>query len=65
MSPPEHLGHFAEVTDVKDNGDADSSDKANKATVLIATVQEDEPIVTRKELWSYYRASSLAWSFLD
>ena len=65
MSPPKHPVHFADATDVNDNADADSSDKANKATVLIATVQEDEPIVTRKELWSYYRASSLAWSFLD
>ena len=36
----------------------DSPDKVIKSTVLIATVQEDEPVVTRKELWSYYRASS-------
>ena len=65
MSPPEHSVHFPAATDAKDNADADSSNKAIKATVLIATVQEDEPIVTRKELWSYYRASPLAWSFLD
>ncbi|KAH0840203.1 MFS general substrate transporter [Lanmaoa asiatica] len=28
--------------------------RISKSTVLIATVQEDEPLVTRKELWSYY-----------
>ena len=38
---------------------ADVKDSPDKSTVLIATVQEDEPVVTRKELWSYYRAYSL------
>jgi MFS-type transporter involved in bile tolerance (Atg22 family) len=52
VSPPEHSAS----SDIKENSDSNSSslDKSNTATVLIATVQEDEPIVTRKELWSYY-----------
>ncbi|KAF9244444.1 MFS general substrate transporter [Melanogaster broomeanus] len=28
--------------------------KANKATVFIAEVRKDEPLVTERELWSYY-----------
>jgi hypothetical protein len=36
----------------------DVKDSPDKSTMLIATVQEDEPVVTRKELWSYYYAYS-------
>ncbi|KAG6373769.1 MFS general substrate transporter [Boletus reticuloceps] len=53
VSTPEHPVHFVDATDVKDNDD--SPGKGNtKSTVLIATLQEDEPVVTRRELWSYY-----------
>ena len=41
-----------EFADVKD-----PPDKASKSTVLIAAVQEDEPVVNMEELWSYYRVS--------
>ena len=40
------------ATDAKENGDS----KIDKPTELIAMVDEGEPIVTRKELWSYYCA---------
>ena len=32
-----------------------------KGTILISSVGKDEPIVTRKELWSYYREM---WSMM-
>ncbi|KAI9574371.1 MFS general substrate transporter [Boletus coccyginus] len=43
-------------TDANDNGKPtpDWKDNVDKPSVLIATVRDDEPIVTRKELWSYY-----------
>lgn len=37
---------------------SDESPKASgKGTVLISSLSKDEPVVTRKELWSYYRES--------
>lgn len=63
VAPPERSVHFADSTDKKDSENRDSASdsvspkKISKSTVLIATVQEDEPLVTRRELWSYYRAS--------
>ena len=66
VSPPERQVHFADPTDVKNNGDStldsDSPVKGIKSSRLIATVEKDEPVVTRKELWSYYRASLLCTS---
>lgn len=62
VAPPGHSVHFAEPTRKKENRDSASHSvspkKVSNSTVLIATVQEDEPLVTRKELWSYYRVSS-------
>lgn len=61
VSPAELSAGFADVTDVKDseNGDDTVPPKINKSTMLIAAVEENEPVVTRRELWSYYRALSL------
>ncbi|KAG6369476.1 MFS general substrate transporter [Boletus reticuloceps] len=57
VTTPEHPVHFVDATDVKDNGD--SPGKGNtKLTALVATLQEDEPVVTRRELWSYYLYSN-------
>lgn len=56
VSPPEHPAHFAGVTK---NGNVASDSipsKIDTSTVLIAAVEENEPVVTRRELWSYYRA---------
>ncbi|KAF8551739.1 MFS general substrate transporter [Imleria badia] len=60
VSPPERQLHFTDPTDVKGNADStlDSPDKDIKSTVRIATVQKDEPVVTRNELWSYYLYSN-------
>ena len=62
VSPPECREHFTESTDVKIKSEGDSTlelqGKDIKCTALIATIEKDEPVVTRKELWSYYRASS-------
>ena len=59
ISPPESPGHFTDPIDIKDDGDSPLNTPENvvKSTVLIATVEKDEPVVTRKELWSYYRTS--------
>lgn len=62
VAPSEPQVHFADSTDKKGNGDSTSDSippmRIGKSTALIATVREDEPLVTRRELWSYYRASS-------
>lgn len=34
---------------------SDERPKKSKGTVLISSISKDEPIVTRRELWSYYR----------
>lgn len=60
ISPPEYPVCCEKSTDVKADGDFPSDpDKVDQSTVLIAALQEDEPVVTKKELWSYYRASFL------
>jgi hypothetical protein len=33
---------------------SDESQKKSKGTVLISSVNKNEPIVTRRELWAYY-----------
>lgn len=33
---------------------SDDSSKKSKATVLISSINKNEPIVTRRELWAYY-----------
>ena len=60
VSTSEHLVRSQDSTDAKDNGDfpLDSPEKVNKSTVLVASEERDDPVVTRKELWSYYRRSS-------
>ncbi|KAF8841545.1 MFS general substrate transporter [Paxillus ammoniavirescens] len=47
-----NVGGTVNVVDSK--SDSLSDDKADKTTVFIAAVQKDEPLVTRRELWSYY-----------
>ncbi|KAN0097164.1 Autophagy-related protein 22-like protein [Tylopilus felleus] len=56
LASPQHPVHSEGSTEVKETNDAplDSLDKIDKSPVLIATVQKDEPVVSRKELWSYY-----------
>ncbi|KAN0097165.1 Autophagy-related protein 22-like protein [Tylopilus felleus] len=55
ISPPEYPVCCEKSTDVKADGDFPSDpDKVDQSTVLIAALQEDEPVVTKKELWSYY-----------
>jgi hypothetical protein len=34
---------------------SDDSPKKSKGTILISSVNKNEPIVTRRELWAYYR----------
>ena len=60
LASPQHPVHSEGSTEVKETNDAplDSLDKIDKSPVLIATVQKDEPVVSRKELWSYYRGLS-------
>ncbi|KAN0074508.1 Autophagy-related protein 22-like protein [Tylopilus felleus] len=55
-SPSEHPVCFQDSTGGKDNGDStpSSPDNTNRSAELIATAETDEPVVTRKELWSYY-----------
>lgn len=58
VSPPERSVPAVDVIQAKNDDSSDTiSPKINKATVLIAAVEESEPIVTRRELWSYYRAA--------
>ena len=62
-SSSKHEVRFEDSTEVKDIiGDTtlvqDTPEKTNQSTSLIATAERSEPIVTRKELWSYYRKSS-------
>lgn len=40
--------------DSKSIASEDRPRKSGKGTVLISSLSKDEPIVTRKELWSYY-----------
>jgi hypothetical protein len=37
---------------------SDNPQKESKGTVLISSVNKNEPIVTRRELWAYYRELS-------
>ncbi|KAN0097168.1 Autophagy-related protein 22-like protein [Tylopilus felleus] len=58
-SSSKHEVRFEDSTEVKDIiGDTtlvqDTPEKTNQSTSLIATAERSEPIVTRKELWSYY-----------
>jgi len=41
-----------QVVDIKLN---DSSD-LNTSQIAISSISKDDPLVTRRELWSYYRA---------
>ncbi|KAF8437153.1 MFS general substrate transporter [Boletus edulis BED1] len=57
VSAPEHPVHFVDATDVKDDGGSPGKGET-KSTALVATLQQDEPVVTRRELWSYYLYSN-------
>ncbi|KAF9226805.1 MFS general substrate transporter [Gyrodon lividus] len=59
VTPPDDpITHDPDLADVKDivdsKSDSVSDDKADKTTVFISAVHKDEPLVTRRELWSYY-----------
>ncbi|KAJ8584857.1 MFS general substrate transporter [Rhizopogon salebrosus TDB-379] len=54
--PPETLGLGAEPIDLKQAMDIKSDDRSDQDTNLVAisSIDENEPLVTRRELWSYY-----------
>ena len=47
------------VTNPIDLVTVDSADSGGKASLFVSSIGKDEPIVTRRELWSYYRQSSI------
>ncbi|KAF9230061.1 autophagy-related protein 22-like protein, partial [Melanogaster broomeanus] len=47
---------------VDSKSDTVSDGKANKSTAFIAEVRKDEPLVTKRELWSYYRKSYIYYN---
>ena len=52
--------------DTKTTDDASGRDRAPEP-LFVSSIRKDEPVVTRIELWSYYRWSlfcSLLWSYL-
>jgi hypothetical protein len=55
--PPETLGLGAEPIDMKQAMDTRSDDHSDqdKNLVAISSINKNEPLVTRRELWSYYR----------
>jgi hypothetical protein len=53
----EDLDKHSTVESVSDSGLQSQNELRNrKAPVLVSSLSKDEPIVTRKELWSYYCA---------
>ncbi|KAG9317758.1 MFS general substrate transporter [Chiua virens] len=64
ISPPEHLLHAPNSIDGKRDSDggsilvARSPQKINNPSALITNVDRDEPVVTKRELWSYYLYSN-------
>jgi len=46
------------IADRPDTKTVDYSGGDGKAPVFVSSIRKDEPIVTRRELWSYYRQSS-------
>jgi len=57
-SPLDNLVLNAEPGDIKQVADTKSDDPSDQDSgqVVIASISKNEPLVTRKELWSYYRA---------
>ncbi|KAF9234341.1 MFS general substrate transporter [Melanogaster broomeanus] len=49
---------------VDSKSDTVSDGKANKSTAFIAEVRKDEPLVTKRELWSYYRKSVTSMKYI-
>jgi hypothetical protein len=59
MSPPlDNLVLSAEPGDIKQVVDTKSDDPSGQDgdQVVISSISKNEPLVTRQELWSYYRA---------
>lgn len=58
--PPENLPVVlnADTTDMKQVVDIKSDDPSDQDEnqLAISSIGDDEPLVTRRELWSYYRA---------
>ncbi|KAG0703844.1 autophagy-related protein 22-like protein [Suillus ampliporus] len=56
MPPPENLVPSAFPADVKQVVDIKSDDSSDQDAnqVAISSINKDEPLVTRRELWSYY-----------
>lgn len=53
---PSPEGPTALITDVESLGNEE--DTGRMGSPPIASIDKNEPVVTRKELWSYYRTSS-------
>lgn len=43
-----------DISDARSEVLSDAQGGKDKAQVLVASVDKNEPLVTRKELWSYY-----------